>query len=322
MMPNFDTGRVRLRLTCADGMVSAVQVSSQRPDVAMILRGRMADQAVQQLPLLFALCGQAQARAAALALAAAHGEECVPRLESNVQREVMREHLWRCLLALPPLLREDTLKHEFISSIKWIAEGNRAGLHALLSSSRIATLHQRLHQIEESHPISPRLLPRLDARRTLAEWPRLSAKFCRLPDWRGMSAETGAIARQQQTEEKIKPLFFSRWCARFDELMDWAMGDDKVGAGGTVSATPVAPGIGRSLVETARGILMHEIVLDGKRIADYLIVAPTEWNFHPQGILADQLLGQNAEDRDALQQYVAQAVAALDPCVPWELAWT
>jgi len=66
---------------------------------------------------------------------------------------------------------------------------------------------------------------------------------------------------------------------------------------------------------------MHEIVLDGDRIADYLIVAPTEWNFHPQGILAHQLLGQKAGGRDVLQQHVARTVAALDPCVPWELEW-
>ncbi len=321
MTPNFDTGRVRVQLTCADGRVSAVQVSSERPDVAMVLPGRMADQAVQQLPLLFALCGQAQARAAVLALVAARGEECVPQLDPNVQREVLREHLWRCLLDFPPLMGETALQQEFVSAMKWAAEGNRAELHVLLNSPRIATLHQRLHQIKEQHPIPSRLLPRLDARRSLAEWPRLSAKFCRLPDWRGKPAGTGTITRQQQTEEKIKSLFFSRWLARFGELQDWATGDDQVGTGGTVSAVPIAPGIGRSLVETARGILMHEIVLDGERIADYLIVAPTEWNFHPQGILVDQLLGQKAMDRDVLQQHVARAVAALDPCVPWELEW-
>lgn len=320
MTPNFDTGRVRVQLTCADGKVSAVQVGSERPDVAVALRGRTADQAVQLLPLLFALCGQAQARAAMLALAAARGEECVPQLDPNVQREVIREHLWRCLLDLPPLLGEATLQQEFVSAVKWVAEGNRTELHALLNCPRIAALHQRLQQIEESHPIPSRLLPRLDAKRSLAEWPRLSARFCRLPDWRGMPAGTGTITRRQQTEEKFKSLFFSRWRARFDELQDWAAGNVQIGAGGTVSASPVAPGIGRSLVETARGLLMHEIVLDGEHIADYFIVAPTEWNFHPQGILADQLLGQDAKDRDALQQHVARTVAALDPCVPWEMA--
>lgn len=322
MIPNFDTGRVRVQLMCADDRVSAVQVGSERPDVAMVLRGRTADQAVQLLPLLFALCGQAQARAAGLALAAARGEECAPRLDPDVQREVMREHLWRCLVDLPPLLGEAALQQEFVSAMKWIAEGNRADVRALLNSPRIAALYQRLQQTEAPTLAPTRMLPRLDARSSLAEWARLTAEFCRLPDWRGMAAETGAIARQQQSEEIINSPCYSRWRARFDELLEWTTGDARLGAGGTVSAIPVAPGIGRSLAETARGLLMHEIVLDGEHVAEYLIVAPTEWNFHPQGALADQLLGQDAADRDALQQHVARTIAALDPCVPWELEWT
>lgn len=56
------------------------------------------------------------------------------------------------------------------------------------------------------------------------------------------------------------------------------------------------PGVGRALVETARGLLLHEITLDGDRIADYVIVAPTEWNFHPRGRLHDWLLGLPAGD--------------------------
>jgi hypothetical protein len=66
---------------------------------------------------------------------------------------------------------------------------------------------------------------------------------------------------------------------------------------------------------------MHEIVLDGDRIADYFIVAPTEWNFHAQGPLAGWLIGRDAGDRAALEKFAARAVATLDPCVRWELVW-
>ena len=321
MIPNFDAGCVRLRLTCADDRVSAVQISSERPDVARALRGRTADQAVQLVSLLFALCGEAQARAAILALAAARGEEYMPRLDQSVQREVLREHFWRWLLDLPPLLGEEALQKEFIDATKWVAEGRRDKLHKLLTSPRIAALRLRLQQADELSSPPHRLLPTLDARSSLAEWPRLTAGFSRLPDWRGIAAETGAIARQQKRHERMTSLLSARWLARFDELLDWAAGDDTVGAGGTVSAAPVSPGIGRSLVETARGLLMHEIVLDGEHVADYMIVAPTEWNFHPRGTLADHLLGQAAGNRDVLQQRVARAVSALDPCVRWELEW-
>jgi Ni,Fe-hydrogenase I large subunit len=64
---------------------------------------------------------------------------------------------------------------------------------------------------------------------------------------------------------------------------------------------------------------MHEIALDGERIADYRSVAPTEWNFHPQGTLPAWLAGSDARDRNALRARVMRAVMALDPCVRWEL---
>jgi hypothetical protein len=319
-MTNFDTGRVRVRLACDYGRVSAVQVSSERPDVAMVLRGRNADQAVRSIPLLFSLCGQAQARAASLALAAARGEECEPKLDPDVRREVLREHLWRCLLDLPPLLGVVAMQREFVSAAKWVAEGDRDELKALLTGSRIAKLRRILTTHSDPSGPAPRLLPTIDAHESLSEWPRLTAEFCRLPNWRGVAAQTGAVARYRQFDGNSK-LWSACWLARFDELLGWATGDQQIGAGGAVSAASVAPGIGRSLVETARGLLMHEIVLDGDRIADYLIVAPTEWNFHPQGALVDHLVGQDAVDRNALQQHVAHIVAALDPCVPWELEW-
>ena len=72
-------------------------------------------------------------------------------------------------------------------------------------------------------------------------------------------------------------------------------------------------------METARGLLMHEVALDVEHIADYFIVAPTEWNFHPQGPLVDWLKGRDAGDREAMNGFVGRAVAALDPCVPWDL---
>jgi hypothetical protein len=225
------------------------------------------------------------------------------------------------LLDLPPLLGMDALQQEFVAAAGLVAEGRRKEMHSLLVSPRIATLGQHLRQFAEPHSISSRLLPALDAQNSLAEWPRLGAKFCRLPDWRGMAAETGAIARQQQKNRKVTSFFSARWLARFDELLDWACGNDSIGAGGSVGAIPVAHGIGRSLVETARGVLIHEVVLDGERVADYMIAAPTEWNFHPQGVLANYLQGHESPDRNALQQHVARAVAALDPCVPWVLEW-
>lgn len=328
-MNGIDPGCIRLTLASAEGRIGAVNVASERPQVAQALRGRPADAAVRLVPLLFALCGKAQGRAAELALAAARGEEFPAQIDRAIQHEALREHLWRWLLDLPPLLGAPALKDEFVAAAGWVAGGQRAELAALLADQRIAQLCRRLCAMEDPTAGAPRGLPPLAARASLALWPQLDAGFCARPHWQGAAAETGAIARRQGGAESVGEAaaagaFATRWLARLAELRDWAQDHARVGAGGTASAVPVGPGRGRALVETARGLLMHEIVQDGgreERIADYFIVAPTEWNFHPQGPLAGWLTGRAAADRAALQGFAARAVAALDPCVRWEIEW-
>jgi hypothetical protein len=319
-MTQIDPGCVKLRLSSADGRVSAASVASERPAIAQHLRGRVADEAVRLVPLLFALCGKAQGHAAALALAAARGSGRRRYLDPAVRHEALREHLWRWLLDLPPLLGVPAMQQEYVAAAGWIASGKRDELGALLTGSGIDTLRRRLTALEDVADTQHRLLPPLDAQASLAAWPLLDTDFCRSPHWQGGAAETGAFARREQRAE-ITGGFAARWLARLEELRDWTAGIERVGAGGTASAAQLGTTSGRALVETARGLLMHEIVLDGDRIADYFIVAPTEWNFHPQGPLAGWLIGRDADDRVALEAFAARAVAALDPCVRWELEW-
>jgi len=321
MTTGIDAGRVLLRLGSDKGRVSEVRVASERPAVASYLRARPADDAVRLVPLLFALCGQAQGRAATLALAAARGTDYPAQLDAAIQREALREHLWRWLLDLPAQFGEAAMREEFVAAAGWVGKGQRDELAALLNDARIAALCRRLAEMEDASELAPRFLPPLDARASLDCWPRLDADFCRMPHWQGAAAETGAIARRHPGAGAKLPAFAARWLARLGELRDWASGTEKVGAGGTASAAQSGTGRGRALVETARGLLMHEIVLDGELIADYFIVAPTEWNFHPQGPLAGWLIGRDANDRQALQAFAGCAVAALDPCVRWELEW-
>ena len=317
----IDAGCVRLRLASTDGKISAVSVASERPAVAQALRGRAADAAVRMVPLLFALCGKAQGRAAELALAAARGQACAPHLDATIEAEAMREHLWRWLLDLPPLLGESALQNEFVAAAGRVAKGQRGELEAILHDARIESLCRRLAEMEDATDAARRCLPALDAQASLALWSQFDAGFCRAPTWQGEAAETSALARQGGRAGNGESAFAARWLVRLEELQNWAQGKAGVGAGGTASAVPVATGRGRALVETARGLLMHEIALDGERIADYFIVAPTEWNFHPRGPLAGWLMGRDAVDRQAVEAFAARAVAALDPCVRWELEW-
>ena len=311
-------GHLDIHLEIRDGRVAAVRMANHRPQADRLLCGRRADEIVRLVPALFALCGHAQGKAARLALAGARGTGTPRHLDATVLAEALREHLWRLLLDLPPLLGLPPLKDEFAAAVAWLARDERAPIAALLDDERIAALAQRLDGLPDGEDAAARFLPPLDADASRKAWPRLDAAFCVQPDWLGEAAETGALARRGGAAGGACA---QRWRARLAELHDWAGGAAKVGAGGTASSTSVAPGSGRALVETARGLLMHEIVLDGDSVADYFIVAPTEWNFHPRGPLPRWLLGRDASDREALGSLVARCVAALDPCVRWELDW-
>jgi Ni,Fe-hydrogenase I large subunit len=72
-------------------------------------------------------------------------------------------------------------------------------------------------------------------------------------------------------------------------------------------------------VQTARGLLLHRVRLAKGRVAHYQIVAPTEWNFHPDGALVRALRRMVTDDRATLEQATRLAVQALDPCVGFRI---
>ena len=60
--------------------------------------------------------------------------------------------------------------------------------------------------------------------------------------------------------------------------------------GAAEGALPLADGEAIAWTEMARGLLVHWVRLEdspsGPRVADCRVLAPTEWNFHPRGVLA------------------------------------
>jgi len=80
-------------------------------------------------------------------------------------------------------------------------------------------------------------------------------------------------------------------------------------------------GVGMGLVPAARGLLVHRLALADDRLVDYRILAPTEWNFHPQGVVASglaALVDAAGADADWLGRLF---VIAVDPCVPFDLSF-
>jgi coenzyme F420-reducing hydrogenase alpha subunit len=88
-------------------------------------------------------------------------------------------------------------------------------------------------------------------------------------------------------------------------------------------ALPTGGNRGLAWVEMARGLLVHQVSLDRQsdgsaRVLTCQVLAPTEWNFHPEGIAAQALAGLSAH-RDDTDAKARLLMAALDPCVPFRL---
>lgn len=213
---------------------------------------------------------------------------------------------------------------------RWLDELDHGGFDRWLAAGETPTA-RRLGRLAAADVggAAARLLPKLDAARLAGELaPRLASEpdFARLPTWRGAPAETGPLARHAG----LAALSRLRQCAGDTvglrlaaRLVDAALGCLRLSALAGDAAdeegpctVALGPGAGCAAVETARGTLVHRIVVEGERVAAYQLLAPTEWNFHPRGALADLLLGHAAADAAAAERAARLAVHALDPCVP------
>jgi hypothetical protein len=79
---------------------------------------------------------------------------------------------------------------------------------------------------------------------------------------------------------------------------------------------------GLGWTEMARGLLLHwvELTPDGQHIAAARVLAPTEWNFHPRGVLAGALAALPDQPADTLAASARRLAVAFDPCVEIDVA--
>jgi Ni,Fe-hydrogenase I large subunit len=111
----------------------------------------------------------------------------------------------------------------------------------------------------------------------------------------------------------------ARLVARLVDLLDSAESLVQENLAGLVQSISASNNSGLSMVKTARGMLLHYVRIESDRIAEYLTVAPTEWNFHPQGALANGLIGLKENDAERLMRTANTFVLSLDPCVEYEI---
>ncbi|MDP4300287.1 nickel-dependent hydrogenase large subunit [Leptothrix discophora] len=187
-----------------------------------------------------------------------------------------------------------------------------------------ATLAQALHlsralPFEPGPAVEPLRPEQPDQARALGQ-AMAEAGYTRAPHWRGGVPDTGPWNRLARSATPKPAGLPQRLLARWTELLSLALP-----AGGwrpAHGAVALGPHQALAWVETARGLLAHRVSLDRPGadavMADWQVLAPTEWNFHPRGTLARALAALPADT--ASNAEVARGMAcAYDPCMACEI---
>lgn len=351
--PHALEGEIHIALTA--GEPGRFRIGSTRPQLApRLMRGCTPEEAAARVGLTYTLCGSAQRAACAAAAAAAHGEtQTLSAAPGRILAELAREHVWQLLAAHDasapdpaPLLRirqagedagrlaatlsallDETLLGE--PAQEWLGRDAHGILRwARAGKTRVAqALAQALAEPLPAAVRTPLLPPlgqwtREDIERLA--WMMLDAPaFCQQPVWEDAPAETGAVARLAADGPLSSWLAVRgrdpavRLLARLVELArlpEWLQGD----APPLLRAWTLGEGMGAAGVETARGLLLHVVRLREGIIADYRILAPTEWNFHPSGALAEAMEGMIWGEAPPIAP-VERLVRSLDPCVAFRV---
>lgn len=301
---------------------------------------------------LFSLCAHAHQRTCALAFGAALPTLASdfplpqPLPLAMLRWETARDHLRSITLEWPQRLGEPSLQ---AAAFEWIhtcplslSNSTRASPSEVRTS--LAALHEWL-QKDEAYPaqclgrwyaqsrqlavplqalkvLSPDSATQAQHLRQLGQAIAADSGFSQQPKWQGACAETGPWTRLRHAHQTASVSAWTRLEARWQELQDIARAPvlaDNATFDPLLSSGALALGEGQAIAwcEMARGLLVHWLQLDSHgAVAQYRVLAPTEWNFHPQGALALALGSLGVQARAAAQTLAA----AFDPCVACRVA--
>ncbi|ODB98338.1 nickel-dependent hydrogenase large subunit [Candidatus Thiodiazotropha endoloripes] len=236
--------------------------------------------------------------------------------------------------------RIDQLCHEKIFAVspaEWYQlEDQRAFNHWLdkcdtLAAALLRDLRDQTQSDSGDWGVEP--LPSLDHRKVCRRLSETDADdFISAPDWQGQIYETGPLTRQLSHPliEQLMQLYgqgvIPRLVARLLELASIPAKLTRQlsrlkGTSDSIERhhdTELSQqGLGE--VEAARGRLFHRAVQQDGVIRQYQIVAPTEWNFHPRGVVCQGLKSLSAKHQKQLMQQAELLIGAVDPCVGFQL---
>jgi len=324
--------------------------------IERLFRGQPAEALPGLLASVYTLCGHAHRLTARLAIAAAQraSTALTPEDARSLQRHTVREHARRITLDWPMLaglrsadtmpafqrcptlaslaastqVRSDDMNAWLHADVlgmpppAWCSAVRREGAAWLLDwcettdtpaaqSLRVAASQARNIGIA-ARPLQ--LQGDEAAQHALAAALAASANFIDAPQSRGACAETGPWTRANDHATGTHQNAWMRLAARLADLVHLCAPEGSAWL--AHGALNTGPNEGMAWTETARGLLVHWLRLDGTRVTDCRALAPTDWNFHPRGGVAQALT--SLPMGDATHDPTCWLVAAFDPCVAHE----
>ena len=236
----------------------------------------------------------------------------------------------------PAMLRwlQNDLLH--MPAATWLAQwqaGGGAWLLAWASAHNgwLATLVRGAREFDDAQPLNPVNALRLHAQaadmRALAATLCSQPGFAMSPQWQGACAYTGSWSRLYSPAVKQPLTPWALLGSRVAELVRLCLPDEGPAQGAGIlafGALQTGEQKGLAWVEMARGLLVHRVELNATGAATTVracnVLAPTEWNFHPQGVVAQHIARLGADEPAAvIDRRVRLLMAAFDPCVPFDV---
>lgn len=315
-MSGFDAGKIVVEYSLIGGVVTGASIRSARPlSLASHFCGRPIEQAAEAVNLVNAVCGVSHAAALTFAAATASNrtiaQEEAERWRVRLAAERIAEHL-RELVRLAPVAAFPIVR-DALEVVRKTARTGVAGDDVRAIGAAFGLVPDWLPALPR-HLSPPDALTEIDDAAVIAAL-EAEADFAARPTLPGRHPETGPsvrlgwsaaasgatdTARLVEAEEALGILLsaannnspFNRW----------------------LTASRTQNHTGYASVESPRGRLYYFVVVQGDgRLRDARVVAPTEWNFHPDGPFARALAGFRPEG-DATAA-IARLAGQFSPCV-------
>lgn len=331
------------------------RLAQSRPPMGPVLASLSLEQALDQVTMLLPICGEAQRIAARRAVEAARGSARAfsDEIDATLLREQLQSALWRLVVDWPGLIDEpqnlEVLRHALRSrdpdALRLRLREQLDGLdqaesptavrawveRGACTAARVVSRALNLDLgLEGENPdwFEPESLdPRTVIERSLAPgfWPEGEA-LLEPPAGeigaRAMSRHPLAREAEVSGESLAGRLLAQALDAAFLLTADPAsavIGDDVPGE------SRIGPGEGVGWAMTARGPLLHRVILPAADAVDtaeavraqrWDVLAPTDWHFGPRGPVAQALASR---DGTMNVERVRLFVAGFDPCAAWSV---